>query len=60
MADYKSFSISRKGYNCAEVEEYIADCARNDADLREGYASLQEKYDSLFEEKGALIKEREQ
>ncbi len=60
MADNKSFSISRKGYNCAEVDEYIADCAKSNTDLRESYASLQEKYDTLFEEKGALIKEREQ
>ncbi len=60
MADNKSFSISRKGYNCAEVEEYISACAKNDAELRESYASLQTKYDTLFEENGILIKEREQ
>ncbi len=60
MADNKSFSVSRKGYNCAEVDEYIASCDRNEAELRESYASLQTKYDSLFEENGALIKEREQ
>ncbi len=60
MADNKSFSVSRKGYNCTEVDEYIAFCERNDAELRDSYASLQEKYDSLFEENGTLIKEREQ
>ncbi len=60
MADNKSFSISRKGYSCEEVEEYIADCAKNEAELRESYASLQAKYDTLFEENGKLLKEREQ
>ncbi len=56
----KSFSISRKGYNPAEVEEYIAAAERSYNDLRDGYAALQTKYDSLFEENGTLIKEREQ
>ena len=60
MAESKSFSISRKGYNCAEVDEYICASDSAQAQLRESYASLQAKYDSLFEENGELIKEREQ
>lgn len=60
MAESKSFSISRKGYSCNEVDEYIAACESAQADLRESYSSLQTKYDSLFEENGNLIKEREQ
>lgn len=60
MAESKSFSISRKGYSCAEVDEFIAASDSAQAQLRESYASLQAKYDSLFEENGELIKEREQ
>ena len=60
MAENKTFSVSRKGYNCAEVDEYIASCDSNIAQLRESYAALQAKYDNLFEENGTLIKEREQ
>ena len=60
MAGSKNFSISRKGYNPAEVDEYIAESEMSAAELRESYASLQTKYDSLFEENGKLIKEREQ
>ncbi len=60
MAENSSFSISRKGYNCAEVDEYISASASAQAQLRESYASLQAKYDRLFEENGELIKEREQ
>lgn len=60
MAESKSFSISRKGYSCAEVDEFIASSEAAQAQLRESYASLQAKYDSLFEENGELIKEREQ
>lgn len=60
MAVSKSFSISRRGYNCAEVDEYIAASDSSRAQLRESYTSLQAKYDSLFEEKGELLKEREQ
>ncbi|MBO5361033.1 MAG: hypothetical protein J6B25_09390 [Clostridia bacterium] len=60
MAESKSFSISRKGYSCAEVDEFIAASDSAQAQLRESYASLQAKYDGLFEENGKLIKEREQ
>ena len=60
MAATQSFSISRRGYNCAEVDEYIAASNSSRAQLRESYTSLQAKYDSLFEENGELIKEREQ
>ncbi len=60
MADNKSFSVSRKGYNCAEVDEYVAGVERADRQMKESYSALQAKYDSLFEENGSLIKEREQ
>ena len=60
MAESKTFSISRKGYNPTEVDEYIAASEMSAMDLRESYATLREKYDSLFEENGKLIKEREQ
>ncbi len=57
MADNNSFSISRKGYNCAEVDEYINCTRQSEAQLRESYASLQEKYDALFEENSKLRKD---
>lgn len=60
MAESKSFSTSRKGYNCSEVDEYVHASESAQAQLRESYASLQAKYDSLFEENGELLKEREQ
>lgn len=60
MAESKSFSVSRKGYKPAEVDEYVASAERAYNELRESYAALQTKYDSLFEENGTLIKEREQ
>ena len=60
MAVSKTFSISRKGYNPAEVDDYIAIIEASESDLRESYVALQEKYDKLFEENGKLIKEREQ
>lgn len=60
MAESKSFSVSRKGYKPAEVDEYVASAERSYNELRESYAALQTKYDSLFEENGTLIKEREQ
>ncbi len=60
MAESKNFSTARKGYNTAEVDEYVASSERVNAELRESYAGLQAKYDSLFEENGKLIKEREQ
>lgn len=56
----RSFSISRKGYNPAEVDDYVNAAERSYNDLRENYATLQSKYDSLFEENGTLIKEREE
>lgn len=60
MAESKSFSISRKGYNCAEVDEYVAASEAAQTQLRDAYASLQTRNDSLFEENGNLIKEKEQ
>ncbi|MBQ5824696.1 MAG: hypothetical protein IIW48_07795 [Clostridia bacterium] len=60
MAESKSFSISRKGYSCAEVDEYVAAAEASQAQLREAFANLQAKNDSLFEENGNLIKEKEQ
>ena len=57
MADNNSFSISKKGYNCAEVDEYVS-CARQaETQLRESYASLQEKYDALAEENSKMRKD---
>lgn len=57
MADNNSFSISRKGYSCAEVDEYTNALRQSEAQLRESYASLQEKYDTLFEENSKLRKD---
>ena len=57
MADNNSFSISRKGYTCAEVDEYISCVRQSETQLRESYASLQEKYDALCEEKSKLHKD---
>lgn len=50
MADNNSFSISKKGYNCTEVDEYVSFVRQSETQLRESYASLQEKYDTLAEE----------
>ena len=60
MAESKSFSISRKGYSCAEVDEYVAASETAQAQWRDAYASLQARNDSLFEENGNLIREKEQ
>ena len=57
MADNNSFSISRKGYNCAEVDEYISYASQSETQLRESYASLQEKHDALHEENSKLRKD---
>lgn len=57
MADNNSFSISKKGYNCAEVDEYISYASQSETQLRESYASLQEKYDALHEENSKLRKD---
>lgn len=57
MADNNSFSISKKGYNCAEVDEYISYARQSETQLRESYASLQEKYDALHEENTKLRKD---
>lgn len=57
MADNNSFSISKKGYTCTEVDEYVS-CARQaETQLRESYASLQEKYDALAEENSKMRKD---
>ncbi len=57
MADNNSFSISKKGYNCAEVDEYISCARQSETQLRESYASLQEKYDALAEENSKMRKD---
>ena len=57
MADNNSFSISRKGYNCTEVDEYVSYARQAETQLRESYASLQEKYDALHEENSKLRKD---
>lgn len=57
MAENNSFSVSRKGYACAEVDEYINASRRAEAQLRESYASLQEKYDTLAEDNSKLRKD---
>lgn len=57
MADNNSFSISRKGYTCSEVDEFISYARQSEAQLRESYASLQEKYDTLHEENSKLRKD---
>lgn len=57
MADNNSFSISRKGYNCTEVDEYVSCTRQAETQLRESYASLQEKYDALHEESSKLRKD---
>ncbi|MBR3755349.1 MAG: hypothetical protein IKK49_09705 [Clostridia bacterium] len=57
MADNNSFSISRKGYACTEVDEYVNALRQSEAQLRESYASLQEKYDALYDENAKLRKD---
>lgn len=57
MAENNSFSISRKGYNCTEVDEYINCALQSETQLRESYASLQEKYDALAEENSKMRKD---
>lgn len=57
MAENKSFSISRKGYTCSEVDEYISFSQQADTLLRESYASIQEKYDGLYAENAKLRKD---
>ena len=57
MADSTIFSVSRKGYNCTEVDNYVA--ASNEAmnQLRDSYSQLQTQYDSLFDSNSKLVKE---
>ncbi len=57
MADNNSFSISKKGYNCEEVDEYVSFTRQSEVQLRESYASLQEKHDALHEENIKLRKD---
>ena len=57
MTDNNSFSISRKGYSCTEVDEYVNSVRQSEVQLRESYASLQEKYDALCEENSRMRKD---
>ncbi len=60
MAENSGFSISRRGYSCEEVDEYISAANRNEAELKNSFANLQQSYDKLFEENSKLIKEKQQ
>ncbi len=59
MAENIGFSISKKGYNFREVDEYVDAALSTEKTLRESYASLQEKYDSLYEENSKLREDNE-
>lgn len=58
MAENIGFSISKKGYNFREVDEYVDAALNTEKTLRESYASLQEKYDFLYEENTKLVEEK--
>ncbi len=48
MSQSNSFSISKKGYNCQEVDEYLNAAKGNEAQLRESYETLRDQYDALY------------
>ncbi len=50
MSDNKMFSISRKGYDCNEVEAHIQDLNSTSAQLRESYSALRDEHDALVAE----------
>ncbi len=60
MAQTTSFSISRKGYNCKEVDEYIGALTDAYNQLRENYATFREDHDKICAENAASIKEMNQ
>lgn len=54
MGENSGFSVSRKGYNCQEVESYIEIMRETETQLRLSYSDLQEKYDILYNESSKL------
>ena len=59
MEDRTVFSTSFRGYNCREVDEYLENAEKREAELREGCENLQKKYDGLCAQLTKLTQERD-
>lgn len=57
MAETISFSIARKGYDCGEVDNYLAAFFDSMNQLRDSYSQLQTQYDTLYDSNSKLVKE---
>lgn len=57
MDSNNGFSVSRKGYNCSEVDQYVDIMRETEAQLRESYSELLAKYDSLYDGNSKLREE---
>ena len=59
MEDRTVFSTSFRGYNCREVDEYLENAEKREAELREGCETLQQKYDGVCEQLTRVTQERD-